>query len=96
MPEMISEHDLTHCKIDATQKDVRKLHPLLQLLDPEETDVTVEFAQRLIGLLIDVEERLSEQGQAFTRLADKMDRLSVELEDMRTDIAFLKGVPEHE
>ncbi|APX11375.1 hypothetical protein [Tateyamaria omphalii] len=96
MPKMISEHDLTHRKIDTTREDVRKLHPLLQLLDSEETDVTVEFAERLIGLLIDVEERLSQQTDAFTRLADKMDRLSEKLEEMRTDIAFLKGVPERE
>lgn len=55
MNEMISDHDLTHLKLDKTREDVRRLHPLQQLLDPEQQDVTTEFAERLIGLLLDVE-----------------------------------------
>ncbi len=96
MNEMISDHDLTHLKLDKTREDVRHLHPLLQLLDPEQQDVTTEFAQRLIGLLLDVESQLAEQATAFRTLATAMEALERRIDALEEKLDFLLGEIEPE
>lgn len=96
MNEMISDHDLTHLKLDKTREDVRRLHPLLQLLDPEQQDVTTEFAERLIGLLIEVENRLAEQATAFRTLATAMEALERRIDALEEKLDFLLGEIEPE
>lgn len=91
MNEMISDHDLTHLKLDKTREDVRRLHPLLQLLDPEQQDVTTEFAERLIGLLIEVDNRLVEQATAFRTLATAMEALERRIHALEEKLDFLLG-----
>ncbi|SHI33296.1 hypothetical protein SAMN05444404_0010 [Ruegeria lacuscaerulensis ITI-1157] len=96
MNDLISDHDLTHLKLDKTREDVRRLHPLLQLLDPEQQDVTTEFAERLIGLLIDVENRLAEQATAFRTLATVMEALERRIRALEERLDFLLGEIEPE
>ncbi|MCK0166963.1 hypothetical protein MWU52_05305 [Jannaschia sp. S6380] len=93
---MLDNHTLTHRKLDLTRQDVRTLHPLLQLLDPEQTDVTMEFAERLIGLLIRNEEAMEQQTKAFQELTLEMSQLRREMEQMKQSIAFLLGDPERD
>lgn len=94
MTEMHDDHTITHRKLDLTREDVRTLHPLLQLLDPEQTDVTMEFAERLIGLLIRNEEAMEQQARAFRQMTSEMSQLRREMEQMKESIAFLLGEPE--
>lgn len=96
MNEMISDHDLTHLKLDKTREDVRRLHPLLQLLDPEQQDVTKEFAERLIGLLLEVENRLAEQATAFRASATVMEALERRIRALEERLDFLLGEIEPE
>jgi len=91
MTKLHSDHDLTHLKLDKTREDVRRLHPLLHLLDPEQTDITLEFAQRMIGLLVEVEERLAEQTEAFRTQTKEMAALRSQLGGLQSDVAFLMG-----
>lgn len=96
MNEMISDHDLTHLKLDKTREDVRRLHPLLQLLDHEQQDVTTEFAERLIGLLLEVENRLAEQATAFRTLATAMEASERQIHALGEKLDFLLGEIEPE
>lgn len=96
MTELHSDHDLTHLKLDKTREDVRRLHPLLYLLDPGQTDITLEFAERIIGLLVDVEERLAEQTEAFRTQSKEMAALRSQLDGLQSDIAFLMGTGDPE
>ena len=96
MNEMISDHDLTHLKLDKTREDVRRLHPLLQLLDHEQQDVTTEFAERLIGLLLEVENRLAEQATAFRTLATAMEASERRIHALGEKLDFLLGEIEPE
>ena len=96
MTEMSSDHNLTHKKLDMTREDVRKLLPLSHLLDPEQSDVTTEFAERLIGLLVDVEAGLEQQATAFGGLSKMIRQLTSRLDKMQSEIAFLMGDPDPE
>lgn len=96
MNDLISDHDLTHLKLDKTREDVRRLHPLLQLLDPDQQDVKTEFAQRLIGLLLDVESQLAEQATAFRASATVMDALERRIRALEERLDFLLGEIEPE
>ena len=91
---MLDDHTLTHRKLDLTREDVRTLHPLMQLLDPEQTDVTMEFAERLIGLLIRNEEAMEQQAKAFRQMTLEMSQLRREMEQMEQSLAFLLGAPD--
>ena len=91
MTDLHTGHDRTHAMLDRTREDVRRLHPLLQLLDPDQGDITTEFATRLITLLIDVEARLAEQTATFTAQAAEMSGLRSQLDDLQSDLAFLMG-----
>lgn len=94
MTQMLDDHTLTHRKLDLTREDVRTLHPLLLLLDPEQTDVTTEFAERLIGLLIRNEEAMEQQANAFRQQTVEMSQLRREMVQMKRSITFLLGDPE--
>ncbi|KQI67915.1 hypothetical protein AN189_12560 [Loktanella sp. 3ANDIMAR09] len=91
MTDLNTGHDRTHAMLDKTREDVRRLHPLLQLLDPDQADITTEFAVRLIGLLVEVEERLTEQTAAFMAQTAEMSGLRSQLDDLQADMAFLMG-----
>ncbi|SEN89680.1 hypothetical protein SAMN04488003_1583 [Loktanella fryxellensis] len=91
MTDLNSGHDRTHAMLDKTREDVRRLHPLLQLLDPDQADITTEFAMRLITLLVEVEERLAEQTAAFTAQTTEISALRSQLDGLQTDLDFLMG-----
>lgn len=93
MIEMRGDLELTNHKIDMAREAVQALHPLLQLLDPEQTDITMEFAERLIGLLINNEEQLENQARAFELQAAEMRRLRAQMTKMQASLNFLAGDP---
>lgn len=87
MTNLVSDHDLTHRKLDLTREDVRRLHPLLHLLDPEQNTATDEFAERLITALIGVEQQMQQQVNAFAEL-------SRAVTELQQDFGYLMGEPE--
>lgn len=94
MTELRGDLELTNHKIDMAREAVQALHPLLQLLDPEQTDITMEFAERLIGLLIRNEEQLESQAKAFEQQAAEMHRLRAQMANLQASLNFLSGEPE--
>ncbi|SEN34430.1 hypothetical protein SAMN04488003_113117 [Loktanella fryxellensis] len=91
MTELTTGYERTHAMLDKTREDVRRLHPLLQLLEPDQADITTEFAMRLITLLVEVEERLTEQTAAFMVQTAEMSGLRTQLDGLQSDLAFLMG-----
>lgn len=53
---LVLEAETLARKIDETRKDVKTLHPLMQLLNTEESDPASEFAAKMIELLKEVRE----------------------------------------
>jgi hypothetical protein len=47
MTELNSNHKITHEKLDLTRDDIQKLMPMLTLLDAEEQEKDLDFADRL-------------------------------------------------
>lgn len=91
MTEMLNGHDLTHLKLDRTREDVRALHPILQLLDPAQEDLTSEFAEKLLGLLMGIQEQIREQTGVIEKQAKIISSLRQNLEHLQADMDFLVG-----
>ena len=81
--------------IRTEQKNSFAVLRILQLLDPEQTDITMEFAERLIGLLIRNEEQLEIQAKAFEQQAADMQRLRAQMANLQASLNFLSGEPGH-
>lgn len=67
---MTSEAETLARKIDETRTDVRTLHPLMQLLNTEETNPAQEFAERMIGLLKQICEEQMLLRQGMTKMEE--------------------------
>lgn len=93
MTEFLTGHDLTQIKLDKTREDVRRLHPLLQMLDPEQDDLTTEFADRLIQLLLNLERQLSDQTALIRQQSAVLQRLEDQILAIEGDLAFMVGEP---
>ena len=74
-------------RTDLLREDVRRLHPLLDLLDPQEGDETTLFAGRLLDLLTRIEASYSDQAAAFRSLTTRLDAIDARL-------ALLLGEPD--
>lgn len=96
MTTLLSDHDLTHRKINQTREDVRLLHPLLQLIDPEQDDLTQKFTEKLITFLMAVEKLLESQTTTLNRLTKMTAMLDQRMQGIEKDLKFLVGEPEHE
>lgn len=68
-------------RTDRLREDVRRLHPLLDLLDPPEGDETTLFAGRLVELLERIEASYQTHARAYhdleARLASLDERLAL-------------------
>lgn len=93
MTEFLTGHDLTQIKLDKTREDVRRLHPLLQLLDPAQDDLATEFADRLIQLLLNLEQQVSDQTALIRRQSAALQRLEDQILAIEGDLTFMLGEP---
>lgn len=67
---MTPETETLARKIDETRKDVKTLHPLMQLLDTEDSNPGAEFAARLIALLTEIQEDQQVLANTVKKIAD--------------------------
>lgn len=84
MTELNSNHKITHEKLDLTRDDIQKLMPMLTLLDAEEQEKDLDFADRLFNLL----QSLMEKGDLQER---QLAHLNGQLTEM---MAYLKILTE--
>lgn len=94
MTTLLSDHDLTHRKLDQTREDVRTLHPLLQFMDPEQDDLAQEFTEKLIALLMATQEQLESQAIVLNNLAKMAAISDRQMQAIKEDLRFLVGEPE--
>ncbi|WP_037227512.1 hypothetical protein [Roseobacter sp. GAI101] len=80
MTDLNPNHKITHEKLDLTREDIRKLMPILTLLDTEEQEKDLDFADRLFNLL----QSLIEKGDRQERLLAQLNRQLTEM------MAYLK------
>lgn len=84
MTELNSNHKITHEKLDRTRGDIQKLMPILTLLDSEEQEKDLDFADRLFNLL-----------QNLIEKAERQDRLIVKMSEQLTEVtAYLRILTE--
>lgn len=93
MTKFLTGHDLTQIKLDKTREDVQRLHPLLQLLDPAQDDLATEFADRLIELLLNLEQQVSDQTALIRQQSAALQRLEDQILAIEGDLAFMIGDP---
>lgn len=67
---MTPEAETLARKIDETRKDVKTLHPLMQLLDTTDSNPGAEFAARLIALLTEIHEDQQVMANTVKKIAD--------------------------
>ena len=84
MTELKSDADVLKTKIDFTREDVRKLHPLLGLLEPQNPDQISGFAERLIQFMSEIDTSYREQ-------AAELSDLKKEIRKMNAMLAYLIG-----
>lgn len=72
MTGLNSNHKITHEKLDLTREDIQKLRPILTLLDSDEQDRDIDFADRLFNTLLSLGEKMERQEQAMLQLSDQV------------------------
>ena len=66
---MTPEAETLARKIDETRKDVKTLHPLMQLLDTTDSNPGAELAARLIALLTEIHEDQQVMANTVKKIA---------------------------
>jgi len=66
-------------KIDEMRVDIRKLMPLLNLLEPANPDQMTSFAERLLAFMQQIEGTYHDQTKAFHALRSEVRDINVKL-----------------
>lgn len=74
-PTFRPQMDTLLTRSNRIREDIRRLHPLLELLELREGDETAHFAARLLDLLTRIEDSYAEQVRAFRSLEDRLGHL---------------------
>ena len=86
MTQLISDHKITHEKLDLTREDIQKLLPILTLLDTEEQEKDLDFADRLLNLLQNLIEKGDRQERILAQLNGQLSEMMAYLKIL-TDVA---------
>ncbi len=86
---MISDTEVLKTKIDYLRDDIKKSHPLLDLLAPQDRDQINGFAEKLMGLMIEIKEGYAEQDRQFRAMRRSF-------EDVSRKLDFLLVIDEEE
>ena len=74
-----SDAEVLTSKIDEMRVDIRKLMPLLNLLEPANPDQMTSFAERLLAFMQQIEMTYHEQTEAFHALRREVRDINVKL-----------------
>lgn len=77
---MISDAEVLKTKIDHAREDIKKLHPLLDLLAPQDRDQINGFAEKLMGLMVEIKEGYAEQDRQFRAMRQSFEDVSRKLD----------------
>ncbi|MEM5468212.1 hypothetical protein [Celeribacter marinus] len=86
MTELNSNHKITHEKLDLTRGDIQKLMPILALLNAEEQEKDLDFADRLFNLLHSLIEQGDRQERQLARLNGQLTEMMIYLKIL-TEVA---------
>ena len=90
MIQLISDHKITHEKLDLTREDIQKLLPILTLLDTEEQEKDLDFADRLFNLLQSLIEKGERQERQLAHLNGQLTEMMAYLKIL-TEVATSDG-----
>jgi predicted nucleotide-binding protein (sugar kinase/HSP70/actin superfamily) len=77
---MISDNEVLKTKIDHAREDIRKLYPLLELLEPQDRDQISGFAEKLMGLMVEIREGYTEQDRQFRAMRQSFEEVNRKLD----------------
>ena len=76
-------------KIDEMREDVRRLLPILSLLEPPEHDNTTSFAERILAFMHNIEANYSAQTAEFTALRRELGETTEQMKRQGQQLEFL-------
>ncbi|QIK41513.1 hypothetical protein [Pontivivens nitratireducens] len=74
-----SDAEVLTSKIDEMRVDIRKLMPLLNLLEPTNPDQMTSFAERLLAFMQQIDEGYQNQAEAFHALRTEVRDINAKL-----------------
>jgi len=87
----IPDNEVLKTKIDYAREDIKKLLPLLTLLEPADQDQITSFAEKLMGLMIEIKECYVEQDRQFRAMRQSFEALSKKMDFLLEDVGADEG-----
>ena len=79
MTDLIPDSDALMQNLHLAREDIRRLHPLLVLLEPQDRDEMAGFAERLIQFMSDIETAYLDQTREFLALRSEVSEMNRKL-----------------
>ena len=73
-------------KIDLARDDIKKMHPLLSLLEPQDREQIAGFAEKMIAMMIEVKQGYLEQDREFRMMRQSFEEVNRKLDFLLAEI----------
>lgn len=80
MTEMQSDMETVKTKLDLVREDIRRLFPILSLLEPQDRDQISGFAERLIQFMGEIDASYRDQAAEFSAMKVQLRAINAKLE----------------
>lgn len=89
MTQMKTDAEILSNKIDAMREDIRRLLPILSLLEPADRDQMAGFAERLLAFMQEIQDGYSDQAREFEGLRKEIRTSNENTKEVLEKLTFL-------
>ncbi|WP_299648376.1 hypothetical protein [uncultured Tateyamaria sp.] len=89
MTQMKTDTEILSSKIDAMREDIRRLLPMLSLLEPADRDQMAGFAERLLAFMQEIQDGYRDQAREFERLRKEIQTSNENTKEVLEKLTFL-------